>query len=88
MPTELATLVNRPLTIGQSVIDRRLTLAPMTFLGHVAFRELLAEFGGYGLLFGEMCSARRIPNEVHAGSAYFRWRDEERQHLVMQIVGN
>lgn len=88
MTIELTTRINQPLTIGQSTIDRRLVLAPMTFLGHVAFRELLAGFGGYGLLFGEMCSARRIPHEVHAGSAYFRWRDEERQHLVMQIVGN
>lgn len=70
------------------MINRRLVLAPMTFLGHVAFRELLAGFGGYGLLFGEMCSARRIPSETQAGSAYFRWRTEERQHLVMQIVGN
>jgi len=88
MTTELATRLNQPLAIGQTVIDRRLVLAPMTFLGHVAFRELMAGFGGYGLLFGEMCSARRIPNEIHAGSAYFRWRSAERQHLVMQIVGN
>jgi nifR3 family TIM-barrel protein len=59
----------------------------MTLLGHIAFRELLAGFGGYGLLFGEMCSAKRIPQEVRAGSAYFRWREAERQHLVMQIFG-
>ena len=88
MPTELATLLNRPLTIADTVISRRLVLAPMTFLGHVAFRELLAGYGGYGLLFGEMCSARRIPHENRSGSAYFRWREQERQHLVMQIVGN
>jgi tRNA-dihydrouridine synthase B len=88
MTSELSTRLNRPLVIGQTVIDRRLVLAPMTFLGHVAFRELLAGFGGYGLLFGEMCSARRIPHEIHTGSAYFCWRAEERQHLVMQIVGD
>lgn len=75
------------MTIGRTTIDRRLVLAPMTFLGHIAFRELLAGFGGYGLLFGEMCSARRIPQETPARSAYFSWREAERHHLVMQIFG-
>ncbi len=87
MKTELISRVTRPLTIGRSTIDGRLVLAPMTFLGHIAFRELLAGFGGYGLLFGEMCNARRIPQEVRTGSAYFCWREAERQHLVMQIFG-
>lgn len=87
MPTDLASQLNRPLTIGGSSIDRRLVLAPMTLLGHIAFRELLADFGGYGLLFGEMCSAGRIPNEVRSGSAYFCWREAERDRLVMQIFG-
>jgi nifR3 family TIM-barrel protein len=59
----------------------------MTLLGHIAFRELLAGFGGYGLLFGEMCSARRIPHDVRTGSAYFCWREAERRHLVMQLFG-
>ena len=88
MTDELATRLNRPLTIGQTKIDRRLVLAPMTFLGHVAFRELLAGFGGFGLLFSEMCSARRIPHEIRTGSPYFCWREAERRHLVMQIVGD
>jgi tRNA-dihydrouridine synthase B len=87
MESNLAAWLNRTLIIGQATIDGRLALAPMTFLGHIAFRQLLAGFGGYGLLFGEMCSARRVPHDIHAGSASFRWRDEERRHLVMQIVG-
>lgn len=87
MPSELAAHLNRPLAIGKTVIPRRLVLAPMTFLGHIAFRELLAGFGGYGLLFGEMCSARRIPHEIRTGSAYFCWREAERGHLVMQLFG-
>ncbi len=85
--SDLASRLNRPLAIGRTTIDRRLVLAPMTFLGHIAFRELLAGFGGYGLLFGEMCSARRIPQEIRTGSPYFCWREGERQHLVMQIFG-
>jgi nifR3 family TIM-barrel protein len=84
---DLAGRLNRPLAIGRTTIHGRLVLAPMTFLGHVAFRELLAGFGGYGLLFSEMCSARRIPQEVNARSAYFCWREMERHHLVMQIFG-
>ena len=85
--TTLASQLKRPLAIGRTTIDGRLVLAPMTFLGHIAFRELLARFGGYGLLFSEMCSARRIPQENRSRSAYFCWREEERQHLVMQIFG-
>jgi nifR3 family TIM-barrel protein len=87
MSSDLSSRLNRPLTIGRATIDRRLVLAPMTLLGHIAFRELLAGFGGYGLLFGEMCSARRIPHEVRADSAYFCWREAERHQLVMQIFG-
>lgn len=87
MESDLSARLNRPLTIGGTTIDSRLALAPMTLLGHIAFRELLAGFGGYGLLFGEMCSAKRIPGEARTGSPYFSWREAERQHLVMQIFG-
>lgn len=87
MESDLSARLNRPLTIGGTTIDSRLALAPMTLLGHIAFRELLAGFGGYGLLFGEMCSAKRIPGEARTGSPYFSWREVERQHLVMQIFG-
>lgn len=59
----------------------------MAMLGHVAFRELVAQFGGFGLLFSEMCSAKRLIHENRYLSAYFRWRDEELSRLVCQIVG-
>ncbi|BBO91105.1 tRNA dihydrouridine synthase [Desulfosarcina ovata] len=85
--SDLTRRLSRPLTIGRTEITNRLVLAPMTFLGHIAFRELLAGYGGYGLLFSEMCSARRIPNELSSGSAYFCWRESERGHLVVQIFG-
>ena len=87
MKAELASRLNQPLNLGGATIHRRLALAPMTFLGHIAFRELLAGFGGFGLLFSEMCSARRIPHEIRTGSAYFCWREAERGHLVMQLFG-
>jgi tRNA-dihydrouridine synthase B len=79
--------LNRPLWIGKQMIEKRLVLAPMAFLGNVAFRELVGTYGGFGLLFTEMCSAKRIPRENRYTSAYFRWRDEECSRLVCQILG-
>jgi len=84
---QLSGYLNRPLRIGSRTIQNRLVFAPMTKLGHVAFRELLARYGGYGLLFSEMCSAKRIPRENRHVSPYFKWRDEEISGLVWQIVG-
>jgi nifR3 family TIM-barrel protein len=86
--SNLTEYLSQPLKIGDKSIDKRLVLAPMSFLGHIAFRELLAHYGGYGLLFSEMCSARAIPNENRFVSPYFRWRDKERSRLICQIFGN
>ena len=87
MITELSNFLNQPLSIGAKTIHKRLVLAPMTNLGHVAFRELVSTYGGYGLLFSEMCSAKRIPHENRYVSHYFRWRDAEIDRLVCQIFG-
>ncbi len=87
MSDRLAEFLNRPLAVGNRTISGRLVLAPMTLLGNIAMRELLASFGGFGLLFSEMCSARRIPHENRETSDLFRWRDQELPHLVCQIVG-
>lgn len=87
MDIDLGTFLHQPLRVGGREIKGRLALAPMTYLGHVAFRELLAGFGGYGLLFTEMCSAKRLPRENAALSAFFRWRPEELPHLACQIFG-
>lgn len=87
MEFDLAAFLNRPLAIGGKMIAKRLVLAPMTYLGHAAFRELLEDFGGFGLLFSEMCSARTIPTENRQVSAFFKWRDAELPFLVCQIMG-
>jgi nifR3 family TIM-barrel protein len=84
----LTALLSRPLQIGAKTITNRLILAPMTFLGHVAFRQVLDELGGCGLMYSEMCSAGRIPQEDRHISPYFRWRDEEAHRLAIQMVGN
>ena len=60
----------------------------MTFLGHIAFRQVLDELGGCGLMYSEMCSAGRIPQEDRHTSPYFRWRDAEAGALAIQMVGN
>ncbi len=88
MISELADILNQPLAIGTRSIDKRLVLAPMAILGNVAFRELVQQFGGYGLMFTEMCSARRIPQENRYRSTYFKWRDAELSYLVCQIFGS
>ena len=83
----LAQHLRQPINIGNQTIDRRLVLAPMAFLSHIAFRELVSQYGGYGLLFSEMCSAGAVPSENRFVSPYFRWRDTERCRLVCQIFG-
>ena len=88
MSNQLSALLSRPLKIGDKTIPNRLVLAPMTFLGHVAFRQVLDELGGCGLMYSEMCSAGRIPEEDRHVSPYFRWRDEEAGQLAIQMVGN
>ncbi len=87
MEFDLAAFLNQPLRIGGKRIAKRLVLAPMTYLGHAAFREVLEGFGGYGLLFSEMCSARTIPTENRHVSAFFKWRDAELPFLACQILG-
>ncbi len=84
----LADFLKKPLMIGNKKIKNRLFLAPMSGLGHIAYRELLAGFGGHGLMFTEMCNARAVPNENRNISKTFRWRDQELPYLVCQIVGS
>ena len=83
----LAEYLRQPLKIGNKSIEKRLILAPLTFLGNIAFRELVSRYGGYGLLYSEMCSAKTVPHENRFVSLCFRWRDEERSRLVCQIFG-
>jgi nifR3 family TIM-barrel protein len=85
---DLIHLIQQPLTIRNRTIHNRLVFAPMSRLGHIAFRELLASYSHYGLLFSEMSAARSIPHENRNVSSVFKWRDSERQTLVWQILGN
>ncbi len=85
--TRLSGLLNRPLTIGGKPVANRLWLAPMAGLGHVAYREVLDSYGGCGLMFTEMCSARSVPTENPRVSPVFSWRQAELPRLVCQVAG-
>ncbi|MDA8100490.1 MAG: tRNA-dihydrouridine synthase family protein [Nitrospiraceae bacterium] len=51
------------ITVRGLVIDPPLLLAPMAGLTHSALRQIIAGFGGIGLLSTEMLSAKRLPAE-------------------------
>ncbi|MCP3872826.1 MAG: tRNA-dihydrouridine synthase family protein [Desulfobacteraceae bacterium] len=76
------------LTIKNRTINNRIVLAPMAGLGHIALRQLISEFGGFGLLFTGMCSAKTVPHENSNTSLVFNWRQEELKYLVCQIFGS
>lgn len=80
-------LFSTPLRVGSMTLPSPLVLAPMAGLGHVAFREVLGKFGGFGFMVTEMCNARAVPQESRHHSPVFRWRDEEAASLVCQIFG-
>lgn len=84
---QLRDLLNQPVTIRGRQVRNRLWLAPMAGLGHIAFREVASRFGGWGLQFTGMCSARAVPTEKPAVSPVFSWREGELQTLVCQIFG-
>ena len=84
---ELQSILDKRITIKNKTVTNRLFLAPMAGLGHIAFRELVHEFGGAGLLFTGMCSAKAVPHENPNISLVFRWRKEELSKLVCQIFG-
>lgn len=86
--TDIRAFFHRQVIIRNRAVTPPLLLAPMAGLGHVAFRELVAGFGGFGLLFTGMCSARAVPHENPAVSPVFRWRESELPFLVCQIFGS
>jgi len=84
----LSKYILKNLKIKDKTIQKRLVLAPMAGLGHIALRQLISEFGGFGLLFTGMCSAKAVPHENPNVSLVFNWRPEELKYLVCQIFGS
>ena len=85
----LRRFLKSPLVIGGRSVPGRLFLAPMAKLGNTAFRQLVASFGGYGLLFTEMCWAGSVPCGNGHDQGGFTWRPEENlSELVCQLFGS
>jgi nifR3 family TIM-barrel protein len=63
-------ILQKPIYLRNLKIDPPLVLAPMVALSHSALRQLIAGFGGAGLLSTEMLSAKRLPTESSALSPY------------------
>jgi nifR3 family TIM-barrel protein len=57
----------------------------MSGLTHTVLRQLVAEFGGCGLFYTEMLSARALPNESPESSPWLRGTAQERP-LVYQLL--
>jgi tRNA-dihydrouridine synthase len=72
------------LLIGNLTVTPPLALAPMVGLSHSALRTLVLELGGAGLLFTEMLSVPRLPQE-NAGVSPFLVRAPEERPLFYQL---
>ncbi len=71
---------------GKSIYPA-LFLAPMAGITHSAFRRLIADFGGYGVLFTEMLSGKSLLHENIHSSPYTKRREHE-GHLIYQLLLN
>jgi len=84
----LKEFLNSPIKVGKKTLKNRLILSPMASLSTIALRKVISNFSLPGLLYTEMCLAKVVPTENKKKSTVFRWRNEEREILVCQIVGN
>jgi len=73
------------LILKDLVIEPPLALAPMVGLSHSALRSLVMELGGVGLLFTEMLSARRLPQDNERVSP-FLIKSQQEYPLFYQLV--
>ncbi|MEZ6102448.1 MAG: tRNA dihydrouridine synthase DusB [Pirellulaceae bacterium] len=69
-------LLAKPLVIGTVVVDPPVLQAPMAGFTNYAFRQMVREYGGAGLLATEMVSARG-----------FDWMDGKRQEFPDRLWG-
>ena len=77
-----------PLHLRDLRIAPPLFLAPMTGLSHSAFRQLVAKFGGCGLFYTEMLSARALPFEAPAASSWLARGPRERPIIYQLLVSH
>ena len=77
-----------PLHLRDLRVAPPLLLAPMAGLSHSAFRQLVAKFGGCGLFYTEMLSARALPFEAPAASSWLARGPAERPIIYQLLVSH
>ncbi len=77
--------LNNKLLVRGLDISPPIALAPMVGISHSAFRSLIQDEGGLGLLFTEMLAARRLPHDNPLCSPLLI-RDESEKPLFYQII--
>ncbi|MGW8223085.1 MAG: tRNA dihydrouridine synthase [Syntrophobacteria bacterium] len=77
-----------PLRIKNLRIDPPLILAPMSGLSHTVLRQLIAGYGGCGLFYSEMLSARALPLENPELSPWLRCTARERPIIYQLLVSS
>ncbi|MES0396674.1 MAG: tRNA-dihydrouridine synthase, partial [Syntrophobacteria bacterium] len=77
-----------PLYIKNLRVDPPLILAPMSGLSHTALRQLIAEYGGCGLFYSEMLSARALPLETPDSSPWLRSTARERPIIYQLLISS
>lgn len=75
-----------PLLLRDLQVDPPLVLAPMAGLSHSAFRQLVADFGGCGLFYTEMLSARALPFEAPESSPWLARGNRERPIIYQLLI--
>ncbi len=75
----------KPIHLRGLQIDPPLLLAPMAGLTHSALRQIIAGFGGVGLLSTEMLSATKLPTE-NAGISPYLIRTVSEKPLSYQLL--
>jgi nifR3 family TIM-barrel protein len=76
------------LSIKNLRVDPPLVMAPMCGLSHTALRRLIAKYGGCGLFYTEMLSARALPIESVETSAWLACTSEERPIIYQLLVSS
>lgn len=77
----------QPLTVGDIPIDTPLTLAPMAGYTDYAFRHLIRDLGGCGLMYTELISADAIYHKNRKTLKVFTWSEAERP-VAVQLYGS
>lgn len=65
-----------------------MVLAPMSGLSHTVLRQLVSEYGGCGLFYSEMLSARALPLESPASSPWLHCTARERPIVYQLLVSS